>query len=369
MSETNLVRHEKLGITLNLAREDLGHPQRPNLWEELRQRPVRRGEIRCMGRCYEREPNVPQWVYLREQPAGRRQGVHHNPGARANHAGENESDEHKALKERAATVAERAGLRATIEARAVHGKRITDVDIEGPNGRHLGVEFQLSRIGHSTIRRRASIAKADGLTPFWTTDNLEVPLQYAAPWSTIGRTTWQRIAAGTNLLVTGGVDAIEFDLCGRRHPRCPVGRPRPCGRVHAHRQTRTGVQLDELIVGAATGVFLPLEETKTGGGFNYRWLRAVDLERYLDDRSNAAAADPEGGRVHTRAADLACNRRVIPAQRRPLASSLNWSRNAAGDPRACRICRKPALMRDSDGRPCHKVCAESQPTHQLQEHA
>jgi hypothetical protein len=37
---------------------------------------------------------------------------------------------------------------------------------------------------------------------------------------------------------------------------------------------------------------------------------------------------------------------------------LDWHTHKSGDPMPCRICRRPALMRDADGRPCHKVCAE-----------
>ncbi|MGW3854729.1 hypothetical protein [Micromonospora arida] len=35
-----------------------------------------------------------------------------------------------------------------------------------------------------------------------------------------------------------------------------------------------------------------------------------------------------------------------------------WSHHATGDPLPCRLCRKPAIMRDAEGRPCHKTCAE-----------
>ncbi|MEU4570808.1 hypothetical protein [Micromonospora sp. NPDC023956] len=44
---------------------------------------------------------------------------------------------------------------------------------------------------------------------------------------------------------------------------------------------------------------------------------------------------------------------------KPTAVGLDWSRHKVGDPRPCRICRRPALMRDANGIPCHKVCAET----------
>jgi hypothetical protein len=41
------VRHMRLGINLNLSRADLGHPELPGLWRELR----------CMGTCYRNDPD------------------------------------------------------------------------------------------------------------------------------------------------------------------------------------------------------------------------------------------------------------------------------------------------------------------------
>lgn len=42
---------------------------------------------------------------------------------------------------------------------------------------------------------------------------------------------------------------------------------------------------------------------------------------------------------------------------------LDWGdrRHWGGKPLPCRLCRKPALLRDDDGRPCHKICAEGRP--------
>lgn len=366
MSETNLVWHLKLDISLDLTRPDLGHPDQPILWEQLRERAISRGEIRCMGRCYERDPNNPQWVYLREQN-GRRQAVHLNPGARSNHAGEGESDEHKALKERGYNTAVSAGLEATVEDRAEHGKRVTDLVITAGSHR-LGVEYQRSLEGPSRIKSRVALARADGLTPFWATDNPNLKIDYRAPFARFNGAQPYEIRAGASLRVVSGYDKVAYERCGWKGPKCPVSGGRVCGRIHAYRMAAS-IELDDLQIGAATRVYLPLEEPKSGGGFNYRWLLAADLERYLNDRVDKLERDHhEQHNGPTSAAELACNRRpgLIPEQR-VSSISLNWSKNAVGDPRACRICRKPALMRDQDGRPCHKVCAESHLTNQTKE--
>lgn len=38
---------------------------------------------------------------------------------------------------------------------------------------------------------------------------------------------------------------------------------------------------------------------------------------------------------------------------------LDWSSHKIGELVACRICRRPAFVRDASGLPCHKVCAEA----------
>lgn len=43
---------------------------------------------------------------------------------------------------------------------------------------------------------------------------------------------------------------------------------------------------------------------------------------------------------------------------RPPSGGLDWSTHKAGDRRPCRLCGDPAFMRDANGRPCHKTCAE-----------
>ncbi|MEU8265305.1 hypothetical protein AB0C02_32475 [Micromonospora sp. NPDC048999] len=106
------VRHVRLGIDLNLSRADLGHPDRPGLWQELRSRRVRAGELRCMGACHRNNPDCPEWMYLKGSPDGRgpRQAVHLNQSAAKNHPTAVESDKHKALNERVASISQRAGF-------------------------------------------------------------------------------------------------------------------------------------------------------------------------------------------------------------------------------------------------------------------
>ena len=40
-------------------------------------------------------------------------------------------------------------------------------------------------------------------------------------------------------------------------------------------------------------------------------------------------------------------------------AGLDWHDHRIGPLRPRRWCRRPALMRDDDGQPCHKTCAEA----------
>jgi Bifunctional DNA primase/polymerase, N-terminal len=44
-----------------------------------------------------------------------------------------------------------------------------------------------------------------------------------------------------------------------------------------------------------------------------------------------------------------------------MCAALNWRHHPIGPAWPCRICHRPALLRDGQGLPCHKVCAEPEP--------
>ncbi|MFK4243846.1 hypothetical protein ACI2KV_13300 [Micromonospora chokoriensis] len=388
------VRHVRLGIDLNLSRADLGHPDQPGLWQEMRSRTIHSGELRCMGACYTRNPDCPEWMYLKGNPdgTGSRQAVHLNPSAARNHPDAIESDKHKALKERVATVSERAGFSVEVEARSSTGKRVTDVLVRGEGGLLLGHELQVSKLSIPTIKKRVRIAREDGLMPMWTTDNPAVQIEHRVAWATIPTTNAGWVRTGNELLVSGGVRDADIDLCGRRDLFCPVTRKRPCGKLHVYLIATRGLNLDKLVVGAAAGEWRSLEETDSRGRPMYYWVTAEDMERYLNDRSGRRPVpnielDPGQGDVVTmkpRELDLDCNYGVDTGHRRPagvprdprgavvvdLGGSagkkpgivFNWNKHAAGDRQPCRLCGSGAFTRDQNGIPCHKTCAEDEAT-------
>ncbi|MBB4710168.1 hypothetical protein [Streptomyces luteogriseus] len=78
----NIVWHTKLRIYLDLARDDLGHPELPDLWVTVyrtdrlyaaRGVPVAERDLQCGGVC--QEAGVEAWMHLRLR-AGRREAVH-----------------------------------------------------------------------------------------------------------------------------------------------------------------------------------------------------------------------------------------------------------------------------------------------------
>jgi len=388
------VRYMRLGVDLNLSRADLGHPELPGLWQELRSRTIHRGELRCMGACYINDPDCPEWMYLKGKPdgTGLRQAVHLNPSAVKNHPDAVETDKHKALKERVAIVSERAGFSVEVEARSSTGKRVTDVLVRGEGGLVLGHELQVSKLSIPTIKKRVRIARQDGLMPMWTTDNPAVQIEHRMAWATIPTTDAGWVRGGSELIVSGGARDADIDRCGRRGPYCPVTRKRPCGKLHVYLLATRGLNLDELVVGAAAGSWRSLEETDSRGRPLYYWVSAADMERYINDRAGRRPVpnieldpDPVDVVMKPRELELNCDYGVDTGYRRPPAVprdprgpvvfdlgekaakpgiTFNWSSHTTGDRLPCRICGSGAFMRDQHGRPCHKVCAENEATEQ-----
>lgn len=165
---TQSVYHTGYEIALNLSRDDLGHPSRPGLWEEI-YRHYQPGVLLCME-CRERDPGCPQYMYVKIA-RGRRFACHINTGIR--HASENESPRHKALKERVAAAAEQAGYQAMLEDRGPGGLRITDVLIRGAGGILVGCEVQISYITPDAVLSRSDLARQDGIVPMWTVDDVK----------------------------------------------------------------------------------------------------------------------------------------------------------------------------------------------------
>jgi len=345
-------------------------------------------------------------MYLRFR-RDQREAVHFNTAI----DGHGESDAHKALKERIANAATNGGFEAIIEQRPRHGRRRTDVLVRG-NGVLLGCEPQLSPITAQTVRKRSAVARADGITPMWMTDNRKAQLIDQAPWVRIDRMPWHLYLSDSQIPIRGGVRGLVIERCGRRTGICPDRKlGRRCNGWHGYWEPRQLERFDDLIVRAAGAALVPIRQPVGEARKRAYWFWATteDLAKVEPVEPDGAERDNDDPLIKTvdipgRVVDRYCtykerdqgdgHRRqekperpagAIPVRLRsempeqtanvipddyasvehPQASrqriTLDWSRSEhwSQSQQACRICSQPTQLVDFDGLPCHKVCAEA----------
>jgi hypothetical protein len=268
-------------IDINLTLPDLGHPDLPELWNEIYPSNALPPEsLQCL-RCLDEYPDCPEYMYLRVR-VGRREAVHLNKNIRDHATGE--SDTHKALKHRIASAAQSAGFKVDVEDLADDRMRRTDVLITGSDGYRLGCEAQVSHITARSVRKRTAIARRDNITPMWTTNNPNAALIDLAPWARIDRMPWHNITNAAELPVRGGVRSLAIVRCDRLGEVCPDKKlRRPCRGWHPKWNAR-GISLDNLIVNAAAQLEVPLpyRPTPTAKREYWYWVTARDQKRYLE---------------------------------------------------------------------------------------
>lgn len=270
--------HVPLGRKLDLTREDLGVPSIPDLWDRLRsdKRPVADRGLQCLT-CKEERPHAPEWMYLREHSDGAREAVHFNPSIGA-HPAKTESDEHKAYKERIATIGETAGFQVAVEDAGI-GRR-TDVTVHGL-GIDVGWEVQLSTITDATVRDRARTAWNAGLTPSWMTSAKQLSeLLRHAPWSLTNFTPWREIRSGKAIQIRGGARQLRMEHCSRIPGPCPVKKRGKCDSWHGQWRVANPT-LDDLVRGSASGEWVPVIVPQSRWN-NRWWVRPEDRDTYAE---------------------------------------------------------------------------------------
>uniref|UniRef100_UPI003F49B1ED competence protein CoiA family protein n=1 Tax=Streptosporangium sp. CA-256172 TaxID=3240076 RepID=UPI003F49B1ED len=237
--------------------------------------------------CMQTRPNCPEWMFLTERD-GVRFASHYNRNIK-DHASQGESDQHKAFKERIAAAAELGGHVVETEDRAVHGKRRTDVLVKGA-GLTVGWEIQLSYATLASVRKRAKIARGDGITPLWAITDPTAPFIDQVPWARTDDMPWQHISTGRELFVRGGVRALRMERCDERNPRpCPVQRVGRCYKWHG-KWDLDHPFLDDLVRGSAAGQFVPILVPQ--GRSVYRWWTSpADRDRYADSVGGLLSED------------------------------------------------------------------------------
>ncbi|MEU7179902.1 MULTISPECIES: hypothetical protein [Streptomyces] len=285
------VFHKDLG-PINLSELDLNDRADRLLWESLYGKTAK-GDLECLE-CRDRDPGCPQYMFLRLWK-GRPLAVHYST---ARHSTAPESPRHRALKERIARAAENAGLTAELEARASDGRRRTDVLVHGENGVTLGCEVQLSYATAQAVVKRTDIARADGLTPLWTTDDEAAPLIERTPWARLDQMPIEAFSSGNALLVRGGVKDLKLTKCDSRNPvPCPDRNYGRCNKWHGTWAPTLGMHLDRLVTASAVSEYVPLYlPAQRGRRASHMWVSAQDREKYLDATTDQLA-DPDPGHI------------------------------------------------------------------------
>lgn len=281
---TESVYHTGYAIDLDLSRDDLGHPERPGLWDEIH-RPghFRPGLLVC------REPDdagreCRQVMYVKVLPGGRRIACHLNSAVGAHPT--RDTSHRRALRDRIARGAQQAGFDAVLDEDPRSGRRRTDVLVRGAGGRSIGWEVQLRPITARSVTDRSRQARAGGVTPLWTVFDRSSEAIDRAPWTRLDRIAdWRRIA-GTQLNVRGGVRELRMERCDeRRAEPCPDRGWGRCHRWHPVWDVALGVYLEDLIARTAGGEYVPLfEPSKRGRGGRHMWVKTNDKETALQGR-------------------------------------------------------------------------------------
>jgi hypothetical protein len=208
---THTVRHTGYDLVLNLSLYDLGHPDRPGLWDEIyHQRPFKPGLLLCAA-VLEDGTQCPEAMYVQIRDS-RRVAVHYRKGA-ADHLAPSESALHQALKDRVASSAETAGLSVATEDPSSDRARITDVLVRGSAGKKIGWEIQLSGISPRKVFERSGVAHRDGITPMWTVTKTTAAPINRAPWARLQVMDDWRMLFNRHLAVQGGVRKLVMRTC------------------------------------------------------------------------------------------------------------------------------------------------------------
>ncbi|MEU4193772.1 hypothetical protein AB0E69_17870 [Kribbella sp. NPDC026611] len=390
----------RYGIELNLTLPDLGQPGFPDLWSEIYgdDADPDRELLQCIQSarglpCNSEAEGKSPYMYIQQRACGP-VAVHRNPGK--HEVTPAESDEHKALKERICKDAEAVGFAADVESRSVDGRRRTDVIVDGLNGIRIGWEPQMSKLGRRAVERRTELAKRDGLTSMWLTKSAKAELINRAPWSRIKETPWREIVAGDPLDIVGGVNQLDIWRCDISSVLpCPVSRYGRCGKFHAQWLPAHNLLLNKLVEFTASGEYRVLHVKRVAGSRaeRYLWAPRRELDRYYEiaadetEEVEQVAPEPVEAEVRERPLDTSCRYgeetgfRAPPTPIRDTGLALaiahlrpdldlrtatepkmlNWTDRShwSADPQPCVSCNGLTNLRDSTGRPAHKVCAEA----------
>ncbi|GIH94795.1 hypothetical protein ACFFMN_24205 [Planobispora siamensis] len=284
------VFHRRYGIDLDLTEDDLGHPDRPGLLDEL-YRNYHPDLLYCLDPYEHDGMACPGFMTIRKKNG--RPHAMHVPTGELKETGA-QSDLHKALREYTARTADREGFTADVDERPANGRGRTDVVVTGEGGRKLGYEIQLSAIATGSVDKRTRMARSGGLTPLWlVNDENAMPID-RAPWARLNVFTWKDVGREA-LPVRGGVKKLRMVTCDWDNPSpCPQLGYGRCGGRHGSWEPARGLYYDDVIVKTASGDLVPLYMERADGRRRwYLWVTPADKEMFLQGRPEQTP--PEAG--------------------------------------------------------------------------
>ncbi|MFR0355502.1 hypothetical protein [Streptomyces sediminimaris] len=296
---TYSVWHRGLGITLDLTEADLGHPEYPRLLDEIYGN-YQPDLLYCLEAHEDEGLVCPGFMAIRKVN-GRPHAMHVAKGERPETKAE--SDLHKALRDYTAEVASGEGFRVTRTEEGEHGKRRTDVTVEGADEQRLAYEIQLAAIAGGSVDERTRTARRAGLTPLWLVNNENaIPID-RAPWARLNVQSWRDVTDRAALPVRGGVKHLHMSRCDWGNPvPCPQQGAGRCGGRHALWEPVRGLYYDDVIRRTATGELVSLYLPRPAGRRGWHmWVTPADKAEFLGGRpepvpggSTAPGPGPDG---------------------------------------------------------------------------
>lgn len=279
---TYSVWHRGLGITLDLTEADLGHPEYPRLLDEIYGN-YQPDLLYCLEAHEDEGFICPGFMAIRKV-SGRPHAMHVAKGERPETKAE--SDLHKALGEYTADIASGEGFHVTRAEGAEHGKRRTDVTVEGADRYRLAYEIQLAAIAGGSVDERTRSAHREGLTPLWLVNNENaIPID-RAPWARLNVQSWRDVTDRAALSVRGGVKQLHMSRCDWSNPvPCPRQGAGRCGGRHGLWEPVRGLYYDDVIRRTGAGELVSLYMPHPAGRRGWHmWVTPTDKEEFLEGR-------------------------------------------------------------------------------------
>ncbi len=271
------------GLVIDMRTPHLGHPDKPQLWDELHGNcSVGTLHCQCCGH--------PLYLQERKTKRGLRRVACTYTEAQILEALGGESDEHVALKEAIARLAQRAGLAAEVESASKTRKRITDVVVTDGT-RRVGWEIQLSPLSRGSLKRRLDRAVSDDLIPSWFTHSdsrAYVTLKDRAPLSMPIR--WSSVVdfQGDPDVPVRALKTLERVPCTPLHRAQPWHAGKKCRGAHTQPAQGDDVRamtLGGLVEKSITGEVVPFRWPRSTRAYRngfWLWLRPNDVEMFHD---------------------------------------------------------------------------------------